>query len=259
MCDAYREALSARLDGEDLGDGWRPARVRAGALDAAAVDAHLSSCDSCRRWYDDATTITRLARFAGAQAGAGGIPDAVLDATPSPTRARIARGLRLLLAVIGAGQVLLAVAQLTGPMSTSSAAVMHMSHEFAAWNGAIGAAFLFIAWRRTRPAALIPLLTAFVAVLTVLSLDDLVNGEVTTGRLGTHLLVVAGYAVIVALSRPSLTFDSPPGIRERTQPSAWRLEDSDDVPWSVESGRSDREWPDAPDSPAASGEKRAAA
>src|SRR5215475_13273195 len=100
MCDAYREALSARLDGEEFGNGWRPAHARAAApapLDAAAVDAHLATCDPCRRWYDDATTITRLARLSGGSAGGGGVPDVVLDATPSPPRARIARGLRLLL------------------------------------------------------------------------------------------------------------------------------------------------------------------
>ena len=104
----YREALSARLDGEEVAGEWRPSHAGDGRhVDAAAVDAHLDSCDPCRSWYADAATITRRARLGsvevgsvengGGENGGGGIRDAVLDATPRPTRARIARGLRLVL------------------------------------------------------------------------------------------------------------------------------------------------------------------
>lgn len=255
-CTAWREALSARLDGEDLGDAWlasdpdrwpgRAAREASGRIDAAAVDAHLATCAECRQWYADAVTVTRLARLDSTVTSSQGVSDSVLDATPRPTRARIARALRLVLALLGAGQVLLAAGQLAGPMGGTDETVMHMTHEFAAWNAAVGASFLFIAWRRTRPSALLPLLTAFVGVLTVLSIDDLVHGTVTAARLGSHLLILAGYAVIVAMSRPSLTFDAPPGARRRSEPSAWRLDAHDD------SEREAPAWPDAPDIPAAS-------
>jgi len=50
-CSAYREAISARIDGED------------GGLEMAAVDAHLSACPACRAWADTATTVTRSARL----------------------------------------------------------------------------------------------------------------------------------------------------------------------------------------------------
>jgi predicted anti-sigma-YlaC factor YlaD len=240
----WREALSARLDGETGLEGLNARTDRSGDGDAA-VDAHLAGCAGCRAWYADAAFITRLARVGGETDVHDGVPDSVLAATPRPTRARLARGSRGLLALLGAGQVLLAVAELGGPMATGDSAVMHMTHEFVAWNAAIGAGFLFIAWRRTRPSALLPLLTAFVAVLTVLSFDDLVQGMVGAGRLASHALLFAGYAVVVAMSRPSMTFDLPPGVREPAQPSAWRLE-SDEAEHETPAGR------DAPDNPAAS-------
>lgn len=266
----WREALSARLDGEEFSVEWDgaarmgPGAVRIGVgnrtgsgvtrgVSAADIDAHLDACDACRRWYEDAALITRLARVDAGPGAIGGIPDTVLEATPRPTRARLANALRVVLALLGAGQILLAIAQLAGPMGADNVALMHMTHEFTAWNAAIGASFLFIAWRRTRPAALLPLLTAFVGVLTVLSVDDIVHGDVSAGRLGTHALLLAGYVVVIAMSRPSLNFDAPPGQRQRAQASAWRLGEHDDL------GRDAPPRADAPDSPAASAERRPAA
>jgi predicted anti-sigma-YlaC factor YlaD len=138
--------------------------------------------------------------------------------------------LRAALAALGAGQILLAVAELAGPMGGDGNPVAHMTHEFAAWNAALGAAFVFVAWRRTRPAALLPMLTAFVAVLVVMSVDDIAHGLVGGGRLASHVLIVVGYAIVVALCRPSLAFGDPPRRRVRER-SAWRLElPEDDAP-----------------------------
>jgi predicted anti-sigma-YlaC factor YlaD len=49
-CEMCREALSARLDGEQ-----EPASP-------AAVDEHLSRCPACRRWEAEATKLTRALR-----------------------------------------------------------------------------------------------------------------------------------------------------------------------------------------------------
>lgn len=230
-CDVWREALSARLDGEDLTD-------RAGA-----VDAHLASCAACRRWYADAAVITRIARIGLAVPGAG-VPESVLDSAPRPTRARLARNLRGALALIGGAQLLLGVDQLAnlsgGAMTDATMAgttPAHLVHESAAWNLAIGAGFLFVAWRRTRPAGVLPMLSVFVAVLTVMSVGDALDGMVAAGRLATHLLMVAGYVIVLALSRPSLTFDSPSGARRGLR-RRWRLETADDpVPAPGAAGR----------------------
>jgi hypothetical protein len=69
---------------------------------------------------------------------------------------------------------------------------------------------VFIAARRSRPAGVVPILTAFVAALSLLSLDDVLSGAVAWSRLASHTLILAGYAIVVALSRPGLRLDDPP-------------------------------------------------
>jgi predicted anti-sigma-YlaC factor YlaD len=45
-CDRYREALSARMDGEDSG------------IPEAHIDAHLEECVDCRTWTTAAEMLT---------------------------------------------------------------------------------------------------------------------------------------------------------------------------------------------------------
>jgi predicted anti-sigma-YlaC factor YlaD len=58
-CDAYREAISAGMDGE-VND-----------LEARAVDVHLARCAPCRTWAATAMAVTRAARLNVAEA----VPD----------------------------------------------------------------------------------------------------------------------------------------------------------------------------------------
>jgi predicted anti-sigma-YlaC factor YlaD len=210
--------LSAMLDGEDApGERTRAER-------------HLTECDDCRRWWDAATTITRLARtqLTGVTPD---VPDSVLDAAPGPTRARVARVLRGCLAGVGAIQLGVGLVQVSGfgqntllhdGHAISVSATYHLWHESAAWNIAIGAAFLWTAWRSSRPTGVLPILTAFVATLTLLSASDLVAGQVETGRLVSHALILTGYGVILALSSRTLDFGEPPAEPSRRAPS-WSL------------------------------------
>jgi predicted anti-sigma-YlaC factor YlaD len=215
-CEAIREALSAQLDGEDE------------ASERAAVDAHLDTCAECRGWLDAAARVTRLARTSRAPDLAPLAPDAlaaVLAAAPGRARARIALTLRAVLGLLGAVQLLLALAQVLAVgevghvhgTTVDGATPNHLWHESAAWNVAIGAGFVWIALRRTRPSGLVPTLTAFIAVLTLLSAVDVANGRVEPVRLISHGLVLAGYLVILALLRPGLnTGDPRPGRRPGT-------------------------------------------
>jgi hypothetical protein len=57
---------------------------------------------------------------------------------------------------------------------------------------------------------MVPTLTAFVAVLTLLSIDDLVSGRVQPARLLGHGFLIAGYLVVLVLSRLSGGSDAPP-------------------------------------------------
>jgi predicted anti-sigma-YlaC factor YlaD len=210
-------AISARRDGE-------------GASGSAGIDAHLRTCADCRQWYEDATMITRIARI-GLAVPARPVPDSVLDVAPSTARATVARWLWISLAVLGGIQALVGVAQIAGTLDSQMGATAlegatpdHMLHESAAWNLAIGAAYLFIAWRHTRPTAVIPILTAFVGVLTLFSLGDVLDGAVAASRLVSHVPVVLGYAIVLLMSHPWMAFDDPSGGREGMPRSRWRLD-----------------------------------
>ena len=68
-CASFREAISARLDGEALG------------MPAADLDGHLDACAACTEWAARAGLVTRRARLAAAPA----VPDltaTVLAALP---------------------------------------------------------------------------------------------------------------------------------------------------------------------------------
>jgi predicted anti-sigma-YlaC factor YlaD len=215
-CERWREKLSAQLDGED-----DPA-------DRTAVDEHLAGCADCRQWLDRAATVNRLTRTGPAMA----VPDltaAIMAAVPAPrTFARLHQAwLYVALAGVGAVQLILGLAQVGGGAASAhvhvgvDATPGHLWHESAAWNVAVGAGYLFLALRRNRPTGLVPMLTAFVGMLLLLSVNDLTAGRVDGTRRVRHGFVILGYLLVVALSRVNPEAARPPGARA-VGDSGWR-------------------------------------
>ena len=111
-CVWCREALSALLDGED-----RPG-------ERARVDAHLQQCPDCQRYSNRAARVTRLARTEPDAPLPDLIPSvmpSVRPARPLPSNAiparsgrRWATALRVVLAMLGIGQLGLATNELFG-------------------------------------------------------------------------------------------------------------------------------------------------
>ncbi|GIF09535.1 zf-HC2 domain-containing protein [Actinoplanes siamensis] len=213
-CERWREMLSAQLDGED-DPALRP-----------LVDEHLAGCAACREWLDAAASVNRLTRT-GKMPEVPDLTAAILAALPAQpaTRARwwrllpVAALLYVSLALVGAVQIILGLAQIGGASGAGhvhlglSAAPGHLWNESAAWNVAVGAGYLFIALRRTRPVGLVPMLSAFVGMLLLLSVNDLTGGRVDVTRLVGHGFVIAGYLLVVALSRGAGGSVRPPGSR----------------------------------------------
>ncbi|TDC82099.1 hypothetical protein E1193_12830 [Micromonospora sp. KC606] len=216
-CEGWREILSAHLDGE------------ASTAEAGAAQRHLDSCIDCRGWLEAAAVVNRRIRTQ-AVTDLPDLSDAILAAAPPPRlrtmwRARLVAGARLVLGLLGAGQLVLGLAQagqgaVTDHLHPSG---QHLWHEAAAWNVAVGAGFLFVAVRRSPPAGLLPTLTAFVATLVLLSVNDVVTARVDLSRLVSHAFLVAGYVVTVLLSRPALRSGWPPPGSGRSGRSRWRL------------------------------------
>lgn len=205
-CHPYREAISARLDGEPLG------------MPARALEEHLAGCPDCAAWSDRAARTTRRARLAAAPP----VPDltgAVLAALPRelPGAAAAARGrlvdtaLRLALLAVGVAQ-----AGIAWPVLVSGAGAMsapaHMAHETGAWNLAVATAFLAVAAAPRLAAGALPFLVSFTALLVPVTLADLGAGHVHADRAAAHVLLVAGVLLVAA--------GAVRGRRRRVRPTA---------------------------------------
>ncbi|MEV4537596.1 zf-HC2 domain-containing protein [Asanoa sp. NPDC049518] len=220
-CERIREMLSARLDGEDA-PGERELTER-----------HLAGCQHCAAWLDAAAVVTRLARTAPVPPARPIDLTQVDEAPAAPTRKRrrprLAIGLRIGLAAIGAVQFLLGAAQVAGlgrddHAHEAALGSGHLWHESAAWNLAIGAGFAFVALRRTRATGMLPTLTAFVGVLTLLSANDIIAGRVEPGRLASHGFLIVGWLITLALSRPALDPGEPPARGTRRWTASFESE-----------------------------------
>ena len=194
-CDDCREAISAQLDGEEPPG------------EAAAVAAHLEGCPSCRAYAERAARVTRLTRTRPVEPGPDLVAAVVAAAPRRPARSR-AGALRVVLGVVGLGQFALAVSGVVAAGSgghdageLSGATAAHLVHESSAWNLALAVGFLWVATGTSRAPGLVPVIGAFVGVLTVLSGVDAVAGRVDPERLVTHGVVVLGLLLLLALHR----------------------------------------------------------
>lgn len=194
------------------------------------MTAHLAGCPDCRRWEDRTTAVTRLLRVrsadevpdlsasiarAAAVAGLSRPGDPQADALPTRPGPRwwwSTDGWRAALAVIAIAQLLLGVSQLfgialfgmadhAGHMAMTGPPDDHLFNESSAWNIAIGAGFVAAATLPRRASGLLPTLLVFLGVLTTVSVSDLLRGEVTVGRVVSHLLVVLGVFVLWRVDR----------------------------------------------------------
>jgi predicted anti-sigma-YlaC factor YlaD len=190
QCTPYREAVSARLDGESPG------------LPAGELDAHLDACPACAAWARQAALVTRRARLAPAPA----VPDLTatvlaalpreLPGTAAAARARLASAaLRLALLAAGVAQAALAWPSLVAGTGAMSAPV-HMAHESGVWNLGTAAAFLAVAAAPRLAAGALPFLGTVAVLLAVLTVADLRAGHVAADRAAAHLLLLAGVALV---------------------------------------------------------------
>lgn len=169
-------------------------------MSATGLAAHLSSCPDCARWVDDATRLTRQARLATID-----VPDlaeAITADVVLPTRRVLRRRLLLRwgLVVVGLVQLGIAIPSVAGD-SLGMAMSEHAAHEAAAWNIAIGVAFLAAALVPRRAAGLVPLLGTFIVVLVALSIHDFAAGAVPADRLFTHIAAIVGLGLLLAIDR----------------------------------------------------------
>ncbi|HEX7309093.1 zf-HC2 domain-containing protein [Lentzea sp.] len=220
-CSTCREALSARLDGEDEG------------VPAAEVDAHLETCAPCHEWQETATALNRTLRVRPATP----VPDltaAIVAAAPPVTRAAPRGWLaRTLLGGVAIAQLTLGLAQVLGTGSSSHGGhatgvdSSHLFNESTAWNLALGLGLLWTALRPAATAGMLPVTAAFVAVLIPYSASDLLSGTATAGRVLSHSLLLAALAL---LALTHFRGRGPGGRRSLRDDDSGGAEDSSESP-----------------------------
>jgi predicted anti-sigma-YlaC factor YlaD len=190
-CTRFREAVSARIDGEDPG------------LPTGEVDAHLAECPDCRAWADAAASPAL--RSLASPADPVAVDPALLTRfvrpnLTAPEHHALLSTLewRVVLAIIGLAQFVLAW---PGGLLDGGHASIHLAHELTAWDMGLAAGFLVVAWRPARAWGMLPLVGVLVAAMVVTSGVDLASGHALLGRETVHALALAGLGCVWALAR----------------------------------------------------------
>src|ERR1700730_6852589 len=181
-CDRAREAISARIDGEDPG------------VPDAALEAHLASCQACRDWQQRAHVLSRRARLGGPFLDRDLSGQVLAAIPPAPARQRKKLALRGALLAAGLGQLALTVPLLI--MGHDHDAGRHAAHELGSFDLALAIAFSVGAIRPALSAGLAwPCCIAAGGRAGTAGLD-LVGGE-AFGRDGAPPLVALAGALLL--------------------------------------------------------------
>jgi predicted anti-sigma-YlaC factor YlaD len=190
-CETWREALSARLDGEPFDVG------------SHALDAHLDACAECSAY---ATRLDRLHR-ATRVAPAVDVPDltdqilaAAAAAGPRP-RLDLTLVLRWVLVVVAALEIGLASPEILGRW--------HTGGELGTWAIASAVGFLSVALKPRRAGAVLPMLVCATIFTVFVSLRDLTDGRTDPSQEWSHLLLVVGALVLTGLWRRERETEEP--------------------------------------------------
>jgi predicted anti-sigma-YlaC factor YlaD len=201
-CEAIREALSARLDGEasDLAD--------------SAVDAHLGTCVACTAWSEELSTLHRMVRVREAEP----VPDltaAILgvEAADGAPR-RVPHAQPVSVARWGLFVVALTQLVLAGPgvlLGEGSGATVHVARELGAFDVALAVGLLLAAWQPARAWGLFPVMAALALVLGGTAILDVARGTATSIGEAHHLLDLAGVALLWSVAREERAMTRPRG------------------------------------------------
>lgn len=186
-CDRYREALSARLDGEDPG------------MSDEQIDSHVDACDECRVWADTAGALTeRMTGGGGPALRASALADLIDEAGPAGQRRRSLSEWRAALAIVGVVQLIVAW---PGAFLDDAHTTAHAANELTSWDLGLAVGFLLLAWLPSRAWGALPVVAVMVALLTWTSASDLVAGQAEFSREAVHALQIAGLLCAWMLSR----------------------------------------------------------
>jgi len=181
-CDRVREAISARIDGEDPG------------LPADVLEAHLDGCAACRSWAQAAHEVTRRARigwpFLDHDLTASVL--AAVPAAPPGRRRRVTQ--RAGLAVVAVAQLAITIPLLI--LGHDHDAGVHAAHELGSFDLALAIAFAIGAIRPALSAGLAWPCGVAAAGLAGTAIADLIGGQTLGADEAQHLVAVCGAVLL---------------------------------------------------------------
>lgn len=186
-CDRFREAVSARIDGEDPG------------LPDAVLDAHLDSCADCRAWQQRAHAATRRMRLGGSSLDHD-LTARILAAAPAksaPRRRELTQ--RAGLAAMAAVQLAITVPLLL--LGHDHDAGAHAAHELGSFDLSLAIAFAVGAVRPALAPGLAWPCAIAAAGLTGTAILDLIRGQTLGADEAQHLVAVAGALLLIWAAR----------------------------------------------------------
>jgi len=187
-CERWREAVSARLDGEDPG------------MDVALLDAHLVRCADCRAFEASAETARRKQRIGVAPV----VPDLsrrVRKAVALADRAGRWSIVRALLVVVAAQIVAFSLPALV--LGDEQDARSHAARHLGAFTVAYGVGLLVVAVRPARARAVLPVAAVLAGTLLITAVVDLVDGRIPLVGEAQHLPELLSVVLVWLLAIPS--------------------------------------------------------
>jgi predicted anti-sigma-YlaC factor YlaD len=190
-CDSAREAISARIDGEDPG------------VPDGALEAHLAGCEACRGWQQRAHVMTRRARLGGPFLDRDLTGRVLAAIPPVPARRRLGLALRVALLAAALGQLAVTVPLLF--LGHDHDAGTHAAHELGSFDLALAIAFAVGAIRPALSAGLAWTCGIAAAGLAGTAIADLIGGQAIGADEAQHLIAVAGAVLLLWQARTADT------------------------------------------------------
>jgi predicted anti-sigma-YlaC factor YlaD len=187
-CDRWREAISARLDGEDLG------------VEPSLLDAHLVRCPGCRSFAAAAGAAARSQRV-GVAPDMANLSRRVRKAVAIADRTGRWSIARAVLVVVSVQIIAFSLPALVlgDEQDTGSHAARHLG----AFTLAYGIGLVVVAVRPARARAMLPVATALAGALVITAVVDLVDGRVPLVGEAQHLPEVVSVVLVWLLAVPS--------------------------------------------------------
>jgi predicted anti-sigma-YlaC factor YlaD len=187
-CTRWREAVSARLDGEDPG------------IDPALVDAHLARCPGCRAFASAADDARRTQRVGVAP----DVPDLsrrVRKAVALADRASRWSVVRALLVVVAVQIIGFSLPALI--FGDEQETATHAARHLGAFTAAYGVGLLVVAIRPARARTMLPVAVVLAGALLITAVVDMANGHVPLVGEVQHLPELLSVVLVWLLAVPA--------------------------------------------------------